>query len=187
MKSACVLLASSLIFAACTSAPAPEPAAPATPAASGLAVKPYANLEQMMRAIPFPASNVIFAAQNEDPGKPKKADPGNPDRYAGVAEYGGWTAVENAALALSETANLLLIPGRKCQNGKDAPLDRDDYKKAIQQLADAGQAAYKAAQAKDLDAIVEVSGAVTEACSACHDVYREKEDKKDRCTPPAGK
>jgi len=29
MKSACALLASSLLFAACTSAPAPEPAAPA--------------------------------------------------------------------------------------------------------------------------------------------------------------
>jgi len=186
MKSACALLASSLFFTACTSAPAPPPAAPA-PAATGTAAKPYGNLLQMMRAIPFPASNIIFAAQQEDPGKPKKADPNAADRYGAIAEYGGWTAVENAALALSETANLLLIPGRKCSNGKDAPLDRDDYKKAIQQLADAGQAAYKAAQSKNQDAIVDVSGTIAEACSACHEPYRDKDDLKDRCTPPAGK
>ena len=181
MKSACALIASSLLIAACTSAPAPQPAAPA---ATGLAAKPYGNLAQMMRAIPFPASNIIFAAQNEDPATAKKAE-GGADRYSNM--YGGWEAVENAALALSETANLLLIPGRKCMNGKDAPLDREDYKKAIQQLADAGQAAYKAAQAKNVDQITEVSGTVAEACSACHDVYREKDNPMDRCTPPAGK
>jgi Cytochrome C' len=183
MKSACALLVSSLLFAACTSAPAPEPAAPAT---TGPAAKPYANLNQMMRAVPFLASNVIFAAQNEDPAA-KKGDTSGADRYSGIAEYAGWTGVENAALALSETANLLLVPGRKCSNGKDAPLDREDYRKAIQQLADAGQAAYKAAQSKNQDQIVEVSGTIAEACAACHDVYREKENPMDRCTPPAGK
>src|SRR5215207_3744570 len=173
MKSACALLASSLLFAACTSAPAPPPAAPAP---SGPTGKPYGSLAQMMRGIPFPASNIIFAAQQEDPGKPKKADPNAADRYGAIEAYGGWTAVENAAVALSETANLLMIPGRKCENGKDAPLDREDYKKAIQMLADAGQAAYKAAQSKNQDAIVDVSGTVAEACSACHEVYRDKDN-----------
>ena len=182
MKSACALLASSLLFAACTSAPAPQPA----PEASGPAAKPYANLNQMMRAIPFLASNVIFAAQQEDPAA-KKTDTSGADRYSGIAEYGGWTAVENAALALSETANLLLVPGRKCSNGKDAPLDREDYRKAIQGLADAGQAAYKAALSKNQDQIVDVSGTIAEACSAYHEVYRDKENPMDRCTPPAGK
>src|SRR5918993_2046187 len=152
MKSVCALLASSVLFAACGGT---QPAAPAGPTA-----KPYANLAQMMRAIPFPASNIIFDAQSEDPGAPVKEAPGGASAgatkaYANV--YGGWQQVENAALALQETANLLTIPGRKCMNGKDAPLDRADYQKAIQQLADAGAAAYKAAQAKDQDAIVEVS------------------------------
>jgi hypothetical protein len=183
MKSACALLASSLLLAACTSAPAPEPAAPA---AQGPTAMPYANLNQMMRAIPFLASNVIFAAQSEDPAA-KKADTSGADRYSGIAEYGGWTGVENAALALSETANLLLVPGRKCSNGKDAPLDREDYRKAIQGLADAGQAAYKAALSKNQDQIVDVSGTIAEACAACHDVYRDKENPEDRCTPPPAK
>jgi len=182
MKSVCALIASSLLFAACTSAPAPQPAAPAAPES---AAKAYGNLAQMMRAIPFPSSNIIFAVQNEDPGK-KKGEATGADRYANM--YGGWEAVENAGIALSETANLLLIPGRKCMNGKDAPLDREDYKKAIQQLAAAGEAAYKAAQKKDIEAINnDVSGLVAEACSACHEVYRDKDNPADRCTPPAGK
>jgi cytochrome c553 len=90
-------------------------------------------------------------------------------------------------MALSETANLLVIPGRMCENGKPAPLDRDDYKKGIQLLVDAGQAAYKAAQAKDRAAFDDVTGKVADACSACHEVYRDKDDPKDRCTPPAAK
>ena len=182
MKSVCALIASSLLFAACTSAPAPQPAAPA---ATGPAAKPHANLAQMMRGIPFPASNIIFAVQNEDPGAPKKPDAGGADRYADT--YGGWMAVENAGMALSETANLLLIPGRMCENGKPAPLDREDYKKGIQLLAEAGEAAYKAAQAKNREAFDDVTGKVADACSACHEVYRDKDNPMDRCTPPAAK
>jgi cytochrome c556 len=74
-----------------------------------------------------------------------------------------------------------MIPGRLCRNGRPVPLDRDDFKKFAQGLADAGAAALKAAQSKNLDAMVEVSGTVSDACAACHEVYRDKEDEKDRC------
>jgi cytochrome c556 len=30
---------------------------------------------------------------------------------------------------------------------------------------------------------VDVSGTVSEACAACHEVYRDKDDVKDRCIP----
>jgi cytochrome c2 len=33
--------------------------------------------------------------------------------------------------------------------------------------------------------MLEVGDAVTEACSACHEVYRDKDNDADRCTPPA--
>ena len=178
-------LGATLIVAGCTSpapAPAPEPAA--APAA-----KPYSSLAQVMRGIPFPNSNIIFDAQSSDPGAQKKptdtAGAGASAQYSSV--YGGWQAVENAALALSETANLIMIPGRLCENGRPVPLDREDYRKFAAGLADAGLAAYKAAQSKNLDAMVEVAGTVSDACAACHEVYREKPDNKDRCTPPAGK
>src|ERR1051326_7316449 len=77
--------------------------------------KPDANLLQLMRGTLYPASNVLFAAQ-EDPGKqPQAADPSvSPNPLTNT--YGGWQAVENAALAIAESSRLLTIPGRVCSN-----------------------------------------------------------------------
>ncbi len=177
MKSVCVMVLAAGVAAGC--AGSNQPAQDAAPA--GPSPKAYSNLAQVMQGIPFPASNLIFDTQSNDPGaKPtEKGGSGATSAYAGV--YGGWKAVENAALALSETANLIMIPGRLCENGRPVPLDRADFQKFTQGLADAGQAALKAAQSKNLDAMVEVSGTVSDACAACHEVYRDKPDNKDRC------
>jgi hypothetical protein len=126
-----------------------------------------------MRGVLFPASNVVFAAQ-DDLGKfPAAPDPAvSPNPLTNT--YGGWQAVENAALALAESANLTLMPGRMCSSGRLAPVRRADWVKYTQGLREAGLAAYKAAQMKSQDAMVEASGTVSDACSACHDVYRKK-------------
>jgi len=160
----------------------PAAQAPARGAAPARAVsyKPEApTLLQVMRGILFPNSNIIFLAQDLDPTKfpPTAADQkfGNP--------YPGWQSVENASLALAEAANLLMIPGRKCSNGKPVPSTRADWPKFVQGLRDAGQAAYKAAQSKNMDNIVDAAGTVTEACAACHDQYREKPNLSMRCLP----
>src|SRR4029079_10467424 len=91
--------------------------------------------------------------------------------------------VENSALALAEASNLLMIPGRLCENGKPVPVEEERYRKAAAGLAAAGRAAYKAAQSKNMDAIVEVSETVSMACSNCHEPYRDFDDQKQRCTP----
>jgi len=92
--------------------------------------------------------------------------------------------VERAALGVAECANLLTIPGRMCSNGVPAPITRPDWIKFTQGLRDAGLAAYKAAQSKNQDAMVDASGTLADACSACHDVYREKKGGlPDRCKP----
>ena len=157
----------------------PAAQAPAKPAAGApvrVTAKVQGNLAQVMRGILFPNSNIIFDAQNNDPTK-KKADEqfGNP--------YGGWQSVENAAISLAEAANLLIIPGRVCSNGKPAPLAQADWPKLVQGLRDAAMASYKAAQSKNMDNIVDAAGTLTEACSACHDKYREKPNLSLRCTP----
>jgi len=170
--------------AAAAAKPAQAPAkpaaqAPAKPAAGApvrVTAKVQGNLAQVMRGILFPNSNIIFDAQNNDPTK-KKADEqfGNP--------YGGWQNVENAAIALAEASNLLIIPGRVCSNGKPAPNARPDWPKLVQGLRDASMESYKAAQSKNMDKIVDAAGTLTEACSACHDKYREKPNLSLRCTP----
>ena len=70
-----------------------------------------------------------------------------------------------------------------CENGKPVPLGDADYQKAVAGLVEAGKVAYKAAQAKDLDAMLEAGGVVTDACAACHEKYRDKDNNADRCTP----
>jgi hypothetical protein len=142
-----------------------------------------ANLLQLMRGILYPSSNVVFAGQEDLSKYPPVRDPATSPNPL-TSTYGGWQAVENAALALSESANLILLPGRLCSNGRLVPVKRADWIKYTQGLRDAGMAAYKAAQAKNQDAMVDVSGTVADACSACHDAYREKSGGvKDRCLP----
>jgi len=181
MKRLYGLMGMAVLVAGCSS-PAPAPAtAPAAPAA-----QPYATLAQVMRGIPFPNSNIIFDTQSLDPAALKDKKPG--DTGAGASAqynsvYGGWQAVENAALALQETANLITIPGRMCENGKPVPLNDEVYKKAAAGLVEAGKVAFKAAQSKNLDAMLEAGGTVTDARAACHEKYRDTKDTKDRCTP----
>jgi hypothetical protein len=132
MKLGGVLVASMLIGACGNQPAAPPPATLAAPAP-----QPYSTLAQMMRGIPFPASNIIFDTQSEDPGLAKKSTDGARGATASFSSvYGGWQAVENNALAIAETANLLMIPGRLCENGRPVPLEREDFKKFAAGLAD---------------------------------------------------
>jgi hypothetical protein len=156
---------------------APRGAAPARAAAVG----PNATLAQLMKGILYPNSNVIFAAQNKNPAEVKPADDPSLATDPLMSAYGQWEAVENSALALYESANLLTIPGRKCSNGRPAPLQNADWPKLVQGLRDAGLAVYKAAQSKNQDKIIDAADVMTTACANCHDKYREKANVADRC------
>jgi len=182
MKRLCGLIAMA-VFAAVGCNKAPEPAAaPAafTPVAHG-------TLLQVMRGIPFPASNTIFDAQNGDPAKPKESKPGDNSasaQYGGIAAYAGWTAVENAAVAIQETANLIMIPGRKCGNGQPVPNDQEDFKKWAADLATVAKEVETFAKAKTFnqDKIDELTGKLSDACANCHMKYRETpKQPDDRC------
>ena len=140
-----------------------------------------ASLLQVMRGIIYPASNVVFAAQGTDPATVKPAQDPSTATDPLMSTYGGWEAVQNAALALSESASLLTIPGRRCGNGRPVPMQNPDWAKFVQGLRDAGMVAYKAAQSKDQDKMLDAADAVVTACSNCHDKYREKPELKDRC------
>jgi hypothetical protein len=163
-----------------------KPAAPKPAAAAPARYRVHGNLNQLMRGVLFPNSNVVFAAQNEEFAKIQQdKDPSlATDPLRSI--YNGWTAVENSGLALAEAANLLMIPGRVCSNGKPAPVGNADWAKFAAGLRDAGLEAAKAARAKNQEAMLDVSDKMTSACSACHDVYREKTDKQGgeaaRCT-----
>jgi len=165
---------------------AAKPAAPKPAPAAAARYRVHGSLNEVMRGILFPNSNVVFAAQNEDFAKIQQdKDPSlATDPLKGV--YNSWTAVEDSGYALAEAANLLMIPGRVCSNGKPAPVGNADWAKFVADLRQAGMETVKVAKAKNQEAIVDVADKMTSACSACHDVYREKTDKQGglaaRCT-----
>ena len=160
-----------------------SPAAPPAPTAAAPQVK--ANLNQVMRGILFPNSNIIFDTQDKDPGAPPDPAAGA-SPYAGT--YGGWEAVENASMALAEAANLISLPGRVCNNNKPVPLDDPVYQRGLQALRDVAQLSYESAKAKKFDAFLDVADKVTQACATCHDVFRDRVvdgkpiGMQDRCT-----
>ena len=130
-----------------------------------------------MRAIAFPNSNIIFNVQVKDPGaQPKKDLASSPFDYVawGATVYPGWLAVDQAAVALTETAALLLTPGRRCQNGRPVPVDRADWQRYVAALAEAGRLAHRASQARNYEAFVDVSDKLNDACANCHKAYRDK-------------
>ena len=178
-----ILLAGLVLVGLCEAqAPAPS-GVKATKAPSAAVMKPEiaADLRQLMRGILFPNSNVIFFAQEDDPAKvaPAKDPSLSPNPLAST--YGGWTAVENSAKALSEAANLLILPGRKCANGLPVPIGNPDWPKFVQGLRAASLETYKAAQSKNMDNILTAAGDLSTACSNCHDKWREKPELADRC------
>jgi hypothetical protein len=143
----------------------------------------HANLNQLMRGTLYPAANVVFSAQSDNPGDVKPIPGHDPSMATDplTSTFGGWLAVENAALALAESANLLTIPGRTCSNGAPVPIKDPAWATFVQQLRDASLEAYRAAQAKDQDKMIANSETLTRACAGCHGKWRDRRTADNRC------
>jgi hypothetical protein len=150
---------------------AQQPAAPSsTPAASA----PAADLNQLMRGLFFPNSNVVFFTQVHDPTEVKAAPAPSAATDPLSSVFGNWQAVENSALTIADAADLLMTPGRKCSNGKDVPLSKPDWVQLVNQLREAGIVAYKAALTKDQDKMIQASEVLNTSCANCHGKYRAR-------------
>lgn len=117
------------------------------PAAAGMRV--IASAKELMHAIVIPSSEVVFKMASEQP----KSD-------------ADWQTVRLQSLALAESANLLLMPGR----GPDATT----WNQMAKAQMDAALAAVKAADAKNADALDTASNNIYETCDNCHNKYMKK-------------
>jgi cytochrome c2 len=156
-----------------------EPAA-ASPAGTSSAAFPAAgNLSQLMRGIMFPNSNIIFTVQTHDPAEKRKAgdaataDGGFNWAMWGNDLYSGWEIVDYAAIALAESAPLMLTPGRRCENGKPVPVNDPDWIRFTKEMAEVGRTAYRASQTRNQEKVSDLSGDVADACLHCHQVFRD--------------
>jgi hypothetical protein len=143
----------------------------------------HADLNQLMRGVLYPAANVVFFAQEENPADVKPVPGRDPSMATDplTSTFGGWQAIENASLALVESANLLLIPGRMCSNGTPVPLTDPAWATFVQQVRDTGMRAYKAAQAKDQEKIRDISEPLSASCAGCHRKWRDRRTPANRC------
>ena len=109
---------------------------------------PVATVRQLMLDLIHPSSNDILLAIYRGGPKDEKE----------------WAAVRRSAVTLAESGNLLLMQGRA--------RDQGDWVKDAKLLVDVGNSAYKAALAKDGNALAELAGAVDHSCTTCHKQYR---------------
>jgi hypothetical protein len=122
---------------------------------------------------------MIFNVQRYDPGAPppkanlsKEAGFSWVDWGAGV--YTGWEIVDYAAVALGETAPLMLTPGRRCENGKPVPVNDPDWIKFSNELYETSKAVYAAAQTRNQEKVSDITERLADMCLHCHQVYRDK-------------
>jgi hypothetical protein len=143
----------------------------------------HADLNQLMRGVLYPAANVVFFAQADNPGDVKFVPGHDPGMSTDplTSTFGGWVAVENAALALAESANLLSIPERRCSNGAPVPTKDPAWAMFVQEVRDASMKAYTAAKAKDQDKMIEISETLSTACAGCHRKWRDRRAPDNRC------
>jgi hypothetical protein len=116
---------------------------------------PVAGVRQLMLDLIHPSSNDILLVIYRGGPKDEKE----------------WAAVRRSAITLAESGNMLMMPGRA--------RDQEDWMKDAKLLVDAGNSAYKAAQAKDGNALAGLAGAVDASCTTCHKQYRPNVFPKD--------
>ena len=109
------------------------------------APQPVATMKQLMVDVIHPASNALLLLINR----------------GGPADDKDWAEARRSALTLAESGNLLFIRNRAAAWIADARL-----------LTDAGAAAYKAAEAKDVKALAAQSDRIDASCTTCHKQFR---------------
>lgn len=120
-------------------------------AASAVAQAPttqaVGTMSQLMIDVIYPTSDAIFYIGRTPPKTEVE-----------------WGMVRENALTLAESANLLMMSARA--------RDQERWMKDARLLLDVGSAAYKLAQAKDLDGILALNDQLNTACVTCHMDYR---------------
>ena len=109
------------------------------------ALQPVATMKQLMVDIIHPASNDILLLVNR----------------GGPSDDTDWAQVRRSAMTLAESGNLLIMRNRASAWVADARL-----------LAEAGTAAYKAAEAKDAKALAALTDRLDASCTTCHKQFR---------------
>jgi hypothetical protein len=109
--------------------------------------QPVGNMSQLMIDVIYPTSDAIFYAERNAPQNDHD-----------------WGLLRANALTLAESGNLLMMGARA--------RDQGNWINDSKLLVEVGAAAFKAAQAKDLNAVLALNDQLYTACVTCHQEYR---------------
>lgn len=110
-------------------------------------LKVVGTMSELMIRIIYPASDAVFYIETRTPETDVQ-----------------WGELQGQTLMLAESANLLMMPGHA--------RDQERWMADAKLMRDAGAAAFKAAKAKDVKALVAVNDQLYQSCTTCHMHYR---------------
>jgi hypothetical protein len=157
-----VVLLPALLAAGIVRAQSQTPSTPSTPATpstaspttstpasgAGVAPQPVGTMSELMVTVLYPSSDALFYITTRTP----KTDT-------------EWTTLQGQALAVAESANLLMLPGHA--------RDRNQWMADAKLMRDAFTDAFQAAKKKDVAAIEELNERMVASCTTCHRHYRQ--------------
>src|SRR5262245_20942689 len=167
-----------LVTSACQSQQAAS--APA-PAVAPPEYTPTATIKDIMQSVVDPNADVVWLAVTT-----VQSAKGTVDTAPKTDEE--WTKVRHGAIALTEAANLLIVPGRHVArpgeksetpgvelepSEMEALINKDipAFRMRAKALHEAGLAALQAVDAKDAQKVFEVGEQIEQACENCHKQY----------------
>jgi hypothetical protein len=156
-------------------------AQPERPQAPQPEYKPTATVKDLMLSVVDPSADIVWLSVSTIQSEKGIVEtvPRNDEE---------WASVRRGAIALTESANLLMVPGRQvARPGEKSETpgvelepeemealieqDRAAWNKRAQDLHAAGVAALQAIDAHDANKVFEVGEQIENACEGCHRQY----------------
>jgi hypothetical protein len=112
------------------------------------AAQPVGTMGDLMTSMVYPAANDLLLSIARGGPKDDKE----------------WMAAQRSAVLLGESGNVLMMRGHA--------RDQGDWMTNARLLVDAGTAAYRAARARDANALAALEAPINASCVSCHKQYR---------------
>lgn len=147
----------SVMLAACAAPPAQPPVAQTAspPPAAPTFVVPQLSINASMVALVDHAAHNLWEVERE--GKAPKTD-------------ADWEVVAEHAIQLAAAGPAITVGGTGPTDG--LWVQSPSWRAHAQNMSDAGVAAFRAAQAKNLDQLIAANGKLVESCEACHKEFK---------------
>lgn len=129
------------------------------PAETAARPAPVGTMSELMLKVIYPYSDAMFYIQRDPPKNDVE-----------------WNDLQGKALALAEFGNLMMMQGRA--------KDQEQWLRDAKLLAEAGRAAFSAAKARNVEAIVALNEQLVTSCTSCHMHYRPGYGRRNYRPPP---